>query len=66
MAAPIPKYDRILDDLREKDTEATTLTLTDSNGVQWTVTVDATGHLVTTQVVTGGSVWLSLGMSLMP
>lgn len=40
--------------------------MTDSGGVQWRVTVDTTGHLVTTKITAGASVWLSLGLANMP
>lgn len=46
----VPKYDRLLGAVRELDNlfPVSGITLTDSNGVQWILTIDTTGHLVTT------------------
>lgn len=59
-----PYYDKLLGTIREKDTAATSLILTDSNGVQWIVTVDTAGHLITTQVSTTAGTPIGLLLSL--
>lgn len=40
------------------------IVLTDSNGVQWRVTVDTTGHLVTTQLATAAGTPIGLLLAL--
>lgn len=57
----IPKYDRLLGAVRELDNTfpASGITLTDANGQTWTLTIDTTGHLVTTITSTYfASLWL--------
>lgn len=38
--------------------------MTDANNIQWRVTIDTTGHLVTSPLTTGTGGWLGLGFTL--
>lgn len=72
--AIVPKYDSLLDEIREKDLgygtvdnpfPSTGFYMYDTTGALWLVTIDATGHLITTAVTTVTMVgpWLSLGLT---